>query len=396
MSKLIPSKPLAAMLTVIAMMVTACGSGASTDTTSSEADANVPSTEADANPPSTQADADAPSTEAEADPLSVVVTTTIWGDIVSNIAGGAANVEVLFPIGADAHEYALSSSQVALMQEADLVVVNGLGLEEGALDVIESIEADGANVVEIAADLEPIPFGESGHHDEHDHEEEGHDHEEEGHEDEEKTCDPEAGHDHGEEGDHDDEEHEEEGEHDEHDHAEGSCDPHVWMDPLRVAAAVELIAGELASLDSSVDWAANASAYADELRSLDDEIISKLEAVADEKRKMVTNHEAFGYFADRYGFEVVGTVIPGGTTLADPSSAELAELVEVMTDEEIDVIFAETVEPAALAEAIAAEVGESVEVVTLFTGSLGGPDSDAATYVDMLRANTDLIVDALS
>ena len=111
---------------------------------------------------------------------------------------------------------------------------------------------------------------------------------------------------------------------------------------------------------------------------------------------MVTNHEAFGYFADRYGFEVVGVVIPGGSTLADPSSAELAELVEVMTEENIDVIFGETVEPSALGDAVAAEVGADVEVVELFTGSLGSSGSGAETYVDMVRTNTALIAEALS
>ena len=141
---------------------------------------------------------------------------------------------------------------------------------------------------------------------------------------------------------------------------------------------------------------ANATEYADELRSLDEEIIEELASISDENRKMVTNHEAFGYFADRYDFEVVGTVIPGGSTLADPSSAELAGLVEIMTDEEINVIFAETVEPAALAEAVAEEIGEDVEVVTLFTESLGEDGSGGETYIDMLRTNAARIVDALS
>ena len=340
MANLLPAKRLAATLSALAMVLAGCGAGSGSETTTAEGSQNP-------------------------EALAVVVTTTIWGDIVSNITGDAAHLEVLFPIGADAHDYQLSSSQVAMMQEADLVVVNGLGLEEGIFDVIESLEADGANVLEIAAELDPLPFGAGERHD---------------HEEGEMVCDPEAGHDHEVAG---------------HAHAEGSCDPHIWMDPLRVATAVELIAEELAVLDSSVDWAANASAYADELRSLDDEIIGELEAVTEDQRKIVTNHEAFGYFAARYDFEVVGTVIPGGATLADPSSAALAELVETMTDEGIDVIFAETVEPAALAEAVAAEVGEDVQVVTLFTGSLGGPDSGAETYADMLRTNAELIAAAL-
>ena len=342
-----PKKPrrLLAVLAVLAMVLAACGTDSSSDGAT------------------------------DPDAITVVVSTTIWGDIVSNVVGDDANLEVLFPIGADAHDYQLSSAQVASMQEADLVVVNGLALEEGILDAIEGLEDDGANVLEVAGELDPIPFGESSH----DH------HEEEGEREEEEmasdgSCDPEAGHD----------------DHDEEGHSEGSCDPHVWMDPLRVAMAVELIAEELAAIDPEVDWMANASEYAEELRSLDAEIIDQLGSIDEENRKMVTNHEAFGYFAERYDFEIVGTVIPGGSTLGDPSSAELAELVGIMTDEEINVIFAETVEPAALAEAVADEIGDEVDVVALFTESLGEDGSDAETYVDMLRTNSERIADALS
>ena len=167
------------------------------------------------------------------------------------------------------------------------------------------------------------------------------------------------------------------------------------MDPLRVADAAELIAKELANLDSSIDWMANATAYSGELRALDEEVVSLLTAVPEDRRKLVTNHDAFGYFAARYGFEVVGTVIPGGSTLADPSSADLAELVEVLIGESINVIFAETIEPAALAEALADEV-DGVTVVELFTGSLGEPGSGAETYVDYVRTNASRIADALS
>lgn len=295
--------------------------------------------------------------------LAVVVTTTIWGDIVSNVTGPNATVEVLYPIGADAHDYQLSAAQVASMQQADLVVVNGLGLEEGVLDVIESLEADGANVLEIAGLLDPLPLDGP-------------------------TCDPEAAHD-----DHDAGTSATDG--GEHDEVDGSCDPHVWMDPLRVAEAAELIGQELAALDPSVDWMTSAATYAEQLRSLDAELASMLAAIPEERRKLVTNHEAFGYFADRYGFQVLGAVIPGGSTLADPSSSQLADLVAVMSAENVDVIFAETVEPAALAEAVAAEVG-AVSVVELFTESLGGPGSGAETYIDLIRTNVSRVADALS
>ena len=110
---------------------------------------------------------------------------------------------------------------------------------------------------------------------------------------------------------------------------------------------------------------------------------------------MVTNHEAFGYFADRYGFEIVGVVIPGGSTLAEPSSSELADLVEVINQSGTSAIFAETTQPSSLAEAVAAELGDDVEVVELFTESLGGPGSGAETLQEMLLTNAARISEAL-
>jgi zinc/manganese transport system substrate-binding protein len=132
------------------------------------------------------------------------------------------------------------------------------------------------------------------------------------------------------------------------------------------------------------------------LSEADTEIVEILAAVGDDDRELVTNHDAFGYFADRYDFDVVGVVIPGGSTLADPSSAELAALVEVITETGARAIFAETTQPTRLAEAVAAEVGGDVQVVELYTGSLGEPDSDAGTLIEMLVTNAQRIADALS
>ena len=141
---------------------------------------------------------------------------------------------------------------------------------------------------------------------------------------------------------------------------------------------------------------ANAEAYATELRELDTEVIALFNSVPEDRRKMVTNHDAFGYLEDRYGVEVIGSVIPSVSTLAEPSSSELAELVETMIDENIAVIFTETIEPTTLAEAVAAEVGTDVAVVELFTGSLGGEGSGGETYIEMIRSNATRISAALS
>jgi zinc/manganese transport system substrate-binding protein len=284
------------------------------------------------------------------DGLSVVVTTTILGDIVSNVVGTRGTVEVLMPIGADPHEFQPSSSQVAAMQTADLVVANGLGLEEAMSDVLASLESDGANLFKVAALLDPNMLGGPG-----------------------TPCDPT-----------DDQT------------SLSTCDPHVWMDPLRMAESARLIAAELSKVDSEFDWHAAADEYAAELEKLDAEISIELATVADANRRLVTNHDALGYFASRYGFAIVGTIIPGGATLGNPSSADLAALVKVMEDETVSVIFAETTEPTVLAETLASELGREVSVVELYTGSLGGPGSGAETYEDMLKTNTRLIVEALS
>ena len=157
-----------------------------------------------------------------------------------------------------------------------------------------------------------------------------------------------------------------------------------------------LIAEALAALDPSIDWQSRAEAYAATMAELDEEIQDILAAVPEENRKLVTNHDSLGYFADRYDFEVIGTIIPSGSTLATPSSSDMANLIMEVIEQGIPAIFAETIEPTALAEAIAEEVGGDVVVVTLLTGSLGEPGTETGTIVGMLRHNARLIAEGLS
>lgn len=284
--------------------------------------------------------------------LTIVVTTSTLGDLVSKVAGPEADVVVLMPLGADPHSFSPSSQQVAEMNDADLVVVNGLGLEEGFDDVLDGVVADGGRVLELGPMLDPIPFG-----DDHDEDE--------------------------------DEDHDEE---EDHDH---SIDPHVWMDPLRMAEAAAIVAAELNELEPDGGWNERGAAYATELEELHADIEEDLSGVEPADRLLVTNHEALGYFADRYDFEVVGTVVPGGSTLGDPSSEALAALVATMRELDMTVLFAETTQPSALADAVANELGGEVEVVELFTGSLGEAGSGAETLIDMLRTNASRIARAL-
>jgi zinc/manganese transport system substrate-binding protein len=279
--------------------------------------------------------------------LLVVATTTILGDVVGNVVGEDARVEVLIPVGADSHDFQASAAQIAELNRAALVVANGLGLEEGLENPLDAAADDGVRVLEVGPLLDPVPLGSR------DVVEEG-----------------------------------EEGEH-------GGLDPHVWLDPLRMAEAAMLVAARLAEIDPATDWMTRAEEYAAELATADEEIAGQLSTIPEDDRRLVTNHESLGYFALRYGFEVVGVVIPGGSTLGNPSSAHLAELVEVMRREGVRVIFGETVEPGALAAAVASELGEDVEVVPLFTESLGESGSGADTLIGMLKTNAARIAEAL-
>jgi zinc/manganese transport system substrate-binding protein len=276
----------------------------------------------------------------------IVVTTSTLGDLVSNVVGSDATVEILMPIGADPHSFAPSSRQVAALSDADLVVTNGLGLEENFADVLEGVINDGGSVLDLGPMLDPIPFGE---------------------EDEDQD---------------EDEDH--------------TLDPHIWMDPLRMAEAARLVAEALSEVDNEVDWSARADSYSEDLNELHTEIEGMLSTIDDSERFLVTNHDALGYFAARYRFEVIGTVIPGGSTLGDPSSEDLASLVATMRELGVTVVFAETTRPSVLAEAVAAELGGEVQVVELFTGSLGEPGSGAETLIDMLRLDATRIAEALT
>lgn len=287
------------------------------------------------------------------DGVLVVATTSILADIASNVVGNDGVVEFLIPLGTDSHDFSPSAQQAARLAEADLVVANGLGLEESMMQVLESVEADGAVIVELAALVDPIPFA-GPEHEEADHEDEGSD----------------------------DDEH-------------GPDDPHFWMDPIRVGSAAIALAESLTAAYPDGGWLSRAEAYARDMGATDAAIREMVEDLPEPSRKIVTNHEAFGYFAHRYGFEVVGVVIPGGSTLAEPSSAELAELVDVMRHEGVRVIFGETSHPTNLADAVAAELGEDVTVIQLFTESLGPSGSEAETVSEMLLVNTQRIVAAL-
>ena len=343
-------------------------------------------------------------TVTEGSGLSVVVSTTMLGDVVRDIVrcetGDDSTVTTVMPVGADPHDFQPSSAQVAQMAAADLVVVNGLGLEEGLLPALESIEADGAAVLRVAAQLDPISFGGGSaegkeEHDDHD-EDSSEDHSEEeaydddhGHEEhaEEKADDDNHAH----EDDESDEEHsEEEG----HDHA-GGLDPHFWLDMDRMADAAELIGEQLQTIAGG-GFEVCGDQIAEKIESAERSVMDILESVPEGQRVLVTDHDALEYFAQRYGYTVAGVVIPGGSTLGEPNSQELATLVGVIQDRNVPAIFGNTALGQDVLDVVAEEVGRDVQVVSLFIGSLGGPDSEATTYVQMMTTNATLIAQALT
>ncbi|WP_442945869.1 zinc ABC transporter substrate-binding protein AztC [Nonomuraea sp. LPB2021202275-12-8] len=268
----------------------------------------------------------------------VVVTTDILGDVTRMIAGAEAEVTVLMKPGADPHSFGVSAQQAARLERASLVVHNGLGLEEGVLRHVEAARDAGVPALAAAEAAGPIPY---------------------------------AGGD--------------------------RPDPHFWTDPHRMAEAVDAIARQVERIDG-VDAAAvraNAAAYRRQVELLDAWMERRLAPIPTARRKLVTNHHVFGYFAERYGFEIVGAVIPGGAALASPSAADLKELADAVREHEVPAIFADSSQPDRLVRVLAAEAGVRVEVVALFTESLSAAGEGADTYLRMMRANTDAMASGL-
>lgn len=344
-----------------------------------------PTTTAEANGRSMASDAAALPSAARSDggnrPL-IVATTSILGDVVGALVGDLAEVVTVMPAGVDPHEFAPSAQQVAQIQRADVLVANGAGFEGGLTDVFEAAEAEGAPVFEAITAVEPLSFDDATSH--------------AGHQDEDPTTGSE--HDHGHEDDHGDSAVDTKPASD-HTHAESGVDPHFFTDPRRMATAAraisEFLIGAVPQLDSD-EVRDRTDRYVAALEDLDRELAEQFDAIPAERRVLVTNHEVFTYFADRYGFEVVGTIIPSGTTEGAANAAQLQELAQLMKAKNVSAVFADVSSNDKLARALADQVGSEVQVVELFTESLGPPGSEGATYLDMMRTNGRRIADALS
>ncbi|MDG2082264.1 MAG: metal ABC transporter substrate-binding protein [Candidatus Actinomarina sp.] len=322
--------------------------------------------------------------EATSGKINVLATTPVLGDFVNQIGGENINLTILMPPEVDPHTYDPSPQDATKIADADVVFYIGLKYEPSALiKLLENTSNSDSVLVEVGESVNPIEFSEEGHED---HDEEGHDdHDEEGHDD----HDEEGHDDHDEEG-HDD--HDEEG-HDDHEgHDHGAEDPHFWFDPLRVAMAAELMMNQLIELDPSNSEAYKTAgdAFISELNELNSTVSALIETVPSKNRKLITTHESLGYLEARYGVEVLTTIIPSLTTADEISPAELVDVLDVIEDNDIKVIFVESEAPSVYAETIAAEA--NIKTVTgLWVETL----RENQSYGDWLIENVELIVENL-
>ena len=276
----------------------------------------------------------------------VVATTTIVGDVVSQVGGDAIDLVILLPVDADPHAFEPTPQDRVAIARADVLVLNGAGLEAGLDSILQT--ATGV-VVDLSEGIVLRALDEN--HEEHD---------------------------------------------EEHDEGHREIDPHTWFDPMNVALWTDTLAEAFATIDptNAASFRENAAAYRRKLETLDHWITEQVEAVPMENRRLVTDHTVFGYFADRYGFEQVGAIFPGFSTVAEPSARELAELQDTIRLLSIPAVFIGSIVPPGLAEQIAADTG--TRLITLYTGALSGPEGPAETYLEMMRFDVEAIVGGLA
>jgi ABC-type Zn uptake system ZnuABC Zn-binding protein ZnuA/ABC-type Mn2+/Zn2+ transport system permease subunit len=270
--------------------------------------------------------------------LDVVATTTQLGDFVRNVGGEAVEVDQILQPNTDPHDYEPRPSDVEGAAGAKLVFASGDNLDAWVDQVVSDSGSD-AQVIDLGATV-PIKLpGESSG-------------------------------------------------------AEASkYDPHWWHDPRNAEAAVRQIESALAAADPAhkAEFERNANAYLSELRGLDAGVAQCIDSVPAEQRKLVTDHDAFGYFANRYGIEVLGAVIPSQTTQAQASAKDLSELAKTIEAENVRAVFPESSLTPKVAEAIARQTGASADH-TLYGDTLGPEGSGGETYVRMEEANADEMV----
>jgi ABC-type Zn uptake system ZnuABC Zn-binding protein ZnuA len=269
--------------------------------------------------------------------LAVSATTTQVGDLVRNVAGNSASVDAILAPNSDPHEYEPRPSDAAGLADADVIFRSGGDVDLWLDQILESSGTD-APVVSLIDSATPLPAPDGS-----------------------------------------------------------GTDPHWWQDPQNAIAAVAAIRDELDRVDPAdrAEFDANARRYTATLRDLDRQIAVCIDAIPPDERKLVTSHDSLGYYAHRYGLDVVGAAIPAANTQAQASAGETADLIELIRREGVRAIFPEAGVSDKLEHAIASQTG-AVVGGELWADALGPEGSDGATYVDALAANTRTLVTGLT
>ncbi len=273
----------------------------------------------------------------------IVATTTLVGDTLARVAGDRIELSVLLPPGADPHSFQSTPQDAAAVAGAQLVFINGFGLEEGLLETLVSVSGS-VPLVSLSEGVEPREIAAAA------------------------------------------------GEHRE----AGTVDPHVWFDPTNVMLWVENARAALTKLDpaGADQYAANAAAYLIDLEELDAWIRTEVGRIPPENRELVTDHDNLEYFAAHYGLKIVGAVIPAYSTLAQPSAKEIAELEQTIARYDVPALFVGVAVNPALSQQVAQDMG--IALVPLYTDSLSGPEGPAGTYMDLMRYTVSAILEALT
>jgi zinc/manganese transport system substrate-binding protein/manganese/iron transport system substrate-binding protein len=266
--------------------------------------------------------------------LKVVATTTQIGDFARNVGGDRISLTVLVKPNQDAHDFAPQPSQVRALEEADLVLRHGLGLD----GYVDKIVKHAGRVVAVTEGID-VRAGSS-------------------------DQEPE--------------------------------DPHVWFSVANAKTMVEDVRDAFSQADApnASFYAENAAAYLKRLDQLDGELRAEVAQVPSSCRKIVTNHDFLAYYAADYGFEIVGSVIPATSTEAQASASDVADIVRKVKAAGVPAIFAESSVNPDLIRQVGREANVKV-VDDLYSDSLGAKSSDGGTYIDMMKADTKKIVDAL-
>lgn len=278
--------------------------------------------------------------------LRVVATTSLIADVVANVGGEQIALTQLIPTGVDPHGFTPAPQDVRALNDAHVIFINGLGLEESLLPVLENLDQP-VPLITVNEGVNAIELDEAGEAEEDD----------------------------------------------EHEH--GGVDPHTWFSVPNVQIWTRNIDAALSALDPAhaAEYSAAAAAYDATLSDLDSELRSLIGAIPEEARKVAADHQALGYLAKEYGIRTVGAVVPSFSTLASGSAQEMAALQETIRAEGVRAILVGTTVNPQTASQLAQDLG--IRVVPIYTGSLSEAGGPAATYVDFMRSNITAIVDAL-